>query len=409
MFRVATMAFVLTLAFVSSPARAQEAESRVVDQSFAFFTLDNNSKSVNGKPRDDGWTLKADYRVFGKTSKRSAFRFVVKKGKKKIGETLCEVSAENQQEKFASGPPAFYVVGCRDRDQRIKQTGPLTVDVHFIDDDTDQESLIGSHDLVVRSVKRVRGNGQPDAPHHYVDRHSEALSSFMYLQHNRADHPFGRLGRSFSSMSGLNQVVLLINVSNDEEHRSIPSDTHLRCSVDGERVEMPHDQVTGRETRQIWVVQTWGKGRREESDAIQFRQHVLKLPLSFASEIAEQTHERWYPLEGRNERYAYLNDHPGNWECEWRKDRDVIRTIRFTVGEDGKVAPHPEQAAGLQLGPNGYFVETEIPKKGSGWDSRVVKSSVVKGAFLGRGFRSDEGRKLSRALPNVGKPVPRAR
>src|SRR5690606_11491745 len=156
------------------------------------------------------------------------FKFVVKKGKKKVGETVCEVSLDNQDPKFAKGPRAFYVVGCRDRDQRIRETGPLTVEAYFIDDDTDTETLLGTHDLVVRSVKRVRGNGEPDAPQHYVDRHSEALSTFLVLHHNRAEHPFGRLGRSFNEISGRNQVVLLMNVSNDEEHRSIPSSTHLR-------------------------------------------------------------------------------------------------------------------------------------------------------------------------------------
>src|SRR5690606_21941944 len=110
-----------------------------------------------GKPRDEGWTLKADYRVFGASSNRSAFKFVVKKGKKKVGETVCEVSLDNQDPKFAKGPKAFYVVGCRDRDQRIRETGPLTVEAYFIDDDTDTETLLGTHDLVVRSVKRVRG------------------------------------------------------------------------------------------------------------------------------------------------------------------------------------------------------------------------------------------------------------
>src|SRR5690625_2946121 len=68
----------------ATEAEAQEAPTRnerhmLVDQSFVFFTVDNNRSSVNGKPRDDGWTLKADYRMFSRGTKRDSFRFVVKK------------------------------------------------------------------------------------------------------------------------------------------------------------------------------------------------------------------------------------------------------------------------------------------------------------------------------------------
>lgn len=192
----------------------------------------------------------------GGSTAGEAIASVSRQGNRKLGESICEVDAENQMDKFASGPPALYVTNCRDRDQRIKQTGALKVEVYFINDATDQETRVGTHDLLIRSVKRVRGTGEPDAPHHDVDRHSEALSSFIALQHNRADHPYNRLGRDFSSMSGSNRIVVLVNMSTDESHRSIDSGSHLRCSVDGSRIEIPRDQVTGREARAVCVVQT---------------------------------------------------------------------------------------------------------------------------------------------------------
>jgi len=136
---------------------------------------------------------------------------------------------------------------------------------------------------------------------------------------------------------------------------------------------------------------------------------VLNLPLSFSSSVAEQTHARWQPLEEKSDAWPHIDDHPGNWECEWRLNRDVLRTFRFTVGEDGRVVPHPEQSAGLELGPNIFLVETEIPAKGTGLDSRVHRNSVNRGAFLGRGFKSPKGKALVRKLPNVDQPTPRAR
>lgn len=135
----------------------------------------------------------------------------------------------------------------------------------------------------------------------------------------------------------------------------------------------------------------------------------MTLPLSFNSRIAEQTHERWQPLNRKNSKWPNIDDHPGDWECQWRQDRDVLRTFRFTVGADGRIVPHAEQSAGLELDPNIFFVETEIPAKGSIFDSRVHRNSVNRGAFLGRGFKSPEGKALVRKLPNVGQPTPRSR
>src|SRR5690554_5998887 len=136
--------FLLTISALAeqSEAEATEAEAAeaptrnerhmLVDHAFAFFTVTNNKTSVKGKPRDEGWTLKADYRMFSRGTKRDSFRFVIKQGNRKLGETICEVGAENQMDKFASGPPAVYVVGCYDRNQRIKQTGALKVEVYFL-------------------------------------------------------------------------------------------------------------------------------------------------------------------------------------------------------------------------------------------------------------------------------------
>jgi hypothetical protein len=402
----ALAALALTLTSVTI---AQPPEGHVVDDAFTFYTLENNQKSVNGKPKDEGWSLVADFRVFGETSQRSAFRFVVKKGQKKLGETTCEVATEDQFRKMAEGPASFYVIGCRDRNQRIQATGDLTVEVYFIDDATDRATKLRTHTIAVGSAGRVRGNGQPDAPHHYVDRSGETLGSVLHLQHNRSTHYWGQLHRQLGPVQGLNQVTLAINAAPDEDHRSIDPLTHLRCKVNGERIEMPHDQVVGREARSVYVVATWGKGQRDQRDPVQYRQFVLTLPLSFGSSVAEQTHDRYFPLEEKNPRYAYLDDHPGEWECEWRKDRDVLRVFRFVVGEDGKLVPHAEQAAGLTLGPNAFFVETEIPRGGSGYDTRVDGAAVSKRAFHGRGLASGEARALAKKLPKVGSTTPRRR
>ncbi|RLB52932.1 MAG: hypothetical protein DRJ42_13410 [Deltaproteobacteria bacterium] len=402
---------VVALVTMSTTASADVPEGMTFDDGFTFFELENNRGHRDGNPFDEGWALEGHFRVFGHTSQRSAFKMVIKQGRRTLGETLCEVEVENQHERVADGPEAFHTTNCRDRDQRITQTGDITVELYLIDDDTDQESLLRTFPIHVLTATRVRGNGQPDAPHHYVDRNGEPVSTILHLQPNRGEPYYEPLSsRRLNSYNGRNVVTVTINAHPDRDHWSISSQTHLRCSVDGERVAISDDQVTGTQVRMVYVVHSHGRGRNQEGETedVGFRQYVVTLPLTFDSSVVQQTHERWYPLaEDRiDERYGVINRHPGQWECQWREERTVLRTWRWTVGDDGKIVPHAEQAAGLSLGPNAFFVETVIPDGGSGYDVRLHRQSVQRNAWYGLGWRTDEGRALAGAVPNVGRPTP---
>jgi len=398
----------------SSVASADVPDGMTFDDSFTFFEIENNQEHRNGNPIDAGWGLKGHFRVFGTTSQRSAFKMVIKKGRRTLGETICEVTVSNQHETTAEGPVYFYSTNCFDRDQRITQTGDITVELILIDDNTDQEHQLRTFPIKVMTATRVRGTGQPDAPHHYVDRNGEVLNAILHLQPNRGEpywEPVG--GRRLNSYDGRNVVTVTMNAHPDRDHWSISSQTHLRCSVDGERVQIGQDQVTGTQVRMVYVVHSHGRGRNQEGETedIGFRQYVIRLPLAFDSSVVEQTHQRWYPLaEDRVDAssYAVINRHPGQWECQWREERTVLRTWRWTVGADGKIVPHAEQTGGLGLGPNAFFVETVIPEGGSGYDVRLHRQSVQRNAWYGLGWHSDEGRNLARGVPNVGRPAPAA-
>jgi len=408
---IAVLCFVMTL---PTPVFAQTPVAAAVDDAFTFFTIENNQEHVDGNPVDAGWGLQADFRVFVDASPRSAFRFVVKQGERSLGEVTCEGTRSQLNPEYANGPPAFSVFRCYDRAQRIRETGDLTVEVWFVDDDTDAATLLRSHRIRVLTATRVRGNGQPDAPHHYVDRNGEVLTSILMPQHSEARPYMGDLGRDrIQGFSGFNALTILINTHPTEAQRSIPSNSHLRCTVDGNRIQIPRDQVTGVELRTVRVTHTHTEGRRDrgEYEDVNFRQYLLTLPLTFRSASFTPTFRRFRAVEQRDADRAYLEDHPGLWECQWRLEREVLRTFRFRVGTDGRLVAHAEQGAGLSLGPNAYFVETVVPAAGGPFDSRVHRATVEQFAFLGRGFLTPEGRALSATLSDVGNaspPQPRA-
>ncbi len=383
-------------------------EGLVYDDAFTFYEIENHETHEDGRAVDEGWELKGHFRVFGAVAPRSSFKMVIKQGRRTLGETVCEGSLVNQHNTTADGPVAFQTTNCRDRSQRVTQTGDVTVDVILVDDNTDEEHLLRTHSLKVLTATRVRGNGDPDSPHHYVDRNSEVLGSILHLQPNRGDPYFGPVGgRNLDTFDGTNVVTVTMNAHPDRDHWRVSSQTHLRCKVNGERIEIQRDQVTGTQVRMVYVVHSHDRGRRDEREDVGFRQYVIRLPLSFRSTMVAQTHERWYPLaeERLDQSLTYLDQHPGSWECQWRAGRDVLRTWRWTVGDDGHVQPHPEQANGLTFGPNAYLVETEIPSD-SGHDVRLHRRSVQRGAWYGRGWSTDEGRAMAGAVPNVGEPSP---
>ncbi len=413
MRRLIVLAVLAVCVIPSAVALAEVPQGMTFDDGFTFFEIEDHQEAQNGNPVDAGWALNGHFRVFGHTSQHSAFKMAIKQGRQVLGETVCEVHLDNQYPQSAQGPEAFYTRNCLDRAQRIKKTGDITVELSLVDDDTDQTSLLRTFALHVLTATRVRGTGQPDAPLHYVDRNGEVLDTVLHLQPNRSNPYYEPVAdRTLEKYDGRNAVTVTVNAHPDRDHWSISSETHLRCSVNGQRIPIAHDQVTGTEVRKVYVVHSHGRGRREqgETEDVGFRQYVLTLPLTFDSSVVVQTHQRWFPLppdrvgEGAA---AVINRHPGRWECEWRDaQRHVLRTWRWTVGDDGRIVPHPEQRAGLSLGPNAYFVQTVIPAGGSGYDVRLDRASVQHHAWYGLGWRTAEGRALADGVPNVGHPAP---
>jgi hypothetical protein len=59
----------------------------------------------------------------------------------------------------------------------------------------------------------------------------------------------------------------------------------------------------------------------------------------------------------------FLGDHPGAWSCDLRVDGRVLRSLMFSVGADGRVAPHPEQTGpqAFRMVPGLTLIDVRLP------------------------------------------------
>jgi len=392
---------------LASVAQAQP----VVDDAFTHFVVENHSTSRNGRPVDEGWALVASFRLFGSVAPRSALRFVLKKGNREIARTTCEGSRGQWNRNIARGPETFFVSNCIDRAQRITDTGDFTVDVVFLDDATDAETTLRTLKLRVATAERVGGTGEPIEPHHFVDHSPEVLGTVMHLQNMGAVAYHADTRSDLPIPGSNNQVVMYVPATpNGGAQGSLGAYTNVRCTVDGQRLEMPSDRVSGMVVRHQSVQASRGRARADQGETTSYGSMMMlvALPISFDTSHLQPTHDRVQAPSRQND-VVYLHEHPGVWECQWRMERDVLRTWRWTVGANGRVVPHPEQAAGLSLGPNAFLVETVLPAAATPYDAAVDRAAIEERAFYGLGWRSEAGRAAAARAPSFGEATPRGR
>src|SRR5688572_6044078 len=375
----------------------------IIDDGYTFFKLRGKKDYVDGKPIDQGWSLLSQLRLVGPTMpRRSSFKIVVSKAGAPLATTRCEggipVVPTNQPK-----PPFLPMTGyCYDDKQLVKGEGKFAVAVYFVNGDDDSERLVRNYEIEVRKVDRVRGiptAPQADVPNYYISRHSEVLSSILYLRPASAE-PY--VVDTRPDTFGENRVEIVYNTSTTAEGQGIGGqDSFMRCSVDGQRIELKSDRVrnhrpSSRDYQEIHTDRLAAEFKRgsEYKDEINFRQYYVVLPLTWGR-------------QGVYQNFNKLEEHPGRWECTYREGVNVVRTWRWTVRPDGSVAPHPEESsAGLTLFPGAHLVETEIPAGGSFIDKRIFPDAVRAGFLYGHKWQSAEGKAMAAKVPAKGKPWP---
>lgn len=382
---------------VSAPAR-----QGVIDDAFSWFEAGNGEAlGPNNIPVSTGWYLKSWVRVFGEYPNRSAIKLVVSKAGKQIAMTRCETGFYHNTN--GALDESYMVTGdCGRKDTSTKEIGVFDLQVFTVNGDTDEEKLVRTYKIDIRTVNRVPvGQGAGIAPpQYYINRHNDTAVSWVFL---RPREYYGYLDwRNGSDRDGANEVEFYFSISpTDDIGKTLPLG-YMRCSVNGKRIQMPGppdfaDQAINRRKNfydaihQDRIAPRFKTGT-EYRDEIGFHMVRLLAPLTWGERA-----NRWA------ERPA-LEDNPGKWECSLMNTGEVWRTWRFTVGSDGRPAPLGEQQGSVNLAFNSYLVDMEIPAAGSPLDKRLAGPST--GLFYGLSWTSVEGKAMAARLPKKGNPFP---
>ena len=376
--------------------------SIIIDDGFTFFTLRNKKDYVGGQPVAKGWSLVSNLRMAGPAvPKRSGHKIVIKKTGQALATMRCEGDVPAIPQHEVGRVVAQMVTHCYDDTQLVQGEGKFAVEVHFVNGDDDSERLARTYEIDVHKVDRVRGSvtkPEPDAPEYYISRHGEVLSSILYLRPG-SSRPY--VNDSSADTFGPNMVEITYNTSTTDEGMGIGGSTSfMRCTVDGQKIELKDDKVRHYRPghRYYQEIHTdrlapefkQGSGYKDE---INFRQYFAVLPLTWGK-------------QGVYQNYTKLEDHPGRWECTFREGPNVVRSWRWTVRPDVIVAPHPEEGPGLTFFPGAHLVETEIPAGGSFIDRRIFPAAVQAGFIYGHRWQTPEGKAMAAKVPAKGKPWP---
>jgi len=372
-----------------------------VDDGFTWFeAVSTEALGHNNIPYSTGWVLKSHVRVFGEYPNRSAIKLVVAKAGKTVATTRCEVDVYRKSPSDIDDS-YMWTNECWRKDTATKETGNFDVKVFAVNGDTDEEKLVRTYKIEVRTVHRVPAGQQPGEapPQYYIPRHSEAPVSFIFLRPTGYTSYFEYGSRP--ERSGANHVELHFSLSPSDIGYNLPH-CYMRCSVDGKRLSMPGpmpyaDQAIMRAERSFQVIHTdraapQYKRGTEYRDEIGFRMVKLSAPLT------------WGKVRATN-RLA-LEDYPGNWECSLMNNGEVWRTWRWKVGSNGMPDVHSEQKGNVNLYFNSFIVDMEIPAGGSPLDKRLDPASTAKGFFYGQPWTTSEGKAMAGRLPKKGNPYP---
>lgn len=391
------VALLVALLATVAPVAANLPEGFTYDDGYAWFEVETVRDTKDGKPFAKGWTLSCELRVFGQAPAHSAFKVVLKRNDAAVA------TLRNDAQVYSYNPPGFVAMPShaagrlQDRGQIISGEGPFQAEVYFIKGDDMSEHLARTHTVDIRKVTKVRGNGEPDAPDYFVNRHGEAAASLI-VQRPARRYPY--IGDARNSTSEKNVVDVYFGTSADKTCYNLPRGGFLRSTVNGQPLDVSalpqyrdviNDQMSP--IRHYQVVHTAQGNVREEVD---FRQFRVVLPLTWGT--ADD--------KGRDPTKPSISDHPGRWEVQYIVNGAPIRTWRFTVGEDGNIAPHPEDSQGLSLGPLAHFVEMVIPPGGASIDARLVPEQARIGGFYGHAWTSPEAIVAAAAIPVKGTPWP---
>jgi len=378
---------------VTAQAKTPKAKAKVsplFDDGYAVINLNNEVHAQSGtRPAKVEYSPAMRLRVFG-VAQGDALKVRWRKGKKLLVERRCTLTL--RKSRFGEGSVGL-ADRCWRRDAAIKAHGNLTVEVRFVDDSEETETLLRTMRVQVARYWRldrvIRGKAIHSPRYQVV---GSDLMGLAYGLHVFPDDitPHGDLYFYYWS-----------TLANDNSNYRDPS---WRCKLDGASV--PEMNVDGHKVVEsiadIKAQDVRMRGRKHTSEWFAWRLMWIKPQLVWGKSRNPKA-----PDTVSTSRYN-ISKHPGRYVCKLRDEGETVREFSFTVRNDGLLAPHGAQSeSGLSLSPGAVFVNMRVvPNKAeSSFDAKAAKKSV---AFGRKWPKSNDVKAHLKGFPrSYGKAVPR--
>ncbi|HEX3905409.1 MAG TPA: hypothetical protein VH853_21480 [Polyangia bacterium] len=328
------------------------------DQSVAWMTVVSRDSHYGAH----GW-----FRVYGATNKNDGLTMVWRSGAKILGEGPCQTNW-NHKHKTLAGDCSV--------DKDLTAAGPVEVDLVYRDDQTDKKYLVTTFKLTVYNWK---GIGKT----HSWGILPDDLLAVAFVRHWRAEDAAHNvpLFEFWSSNSGKETGGGMGTFRCTVGDTKLPDfDAHFdRAHSATQQYEIESSYTTPKEHREFTY-------EHEEIDP----------GFHFGAKD---------PSADPN-RFRWVIDNPGDWDCFLRREGHVVREFVFKVDDKGMI-----QASELQSGKhplptpdNVALIDMKIPKE-NGIETRLRPDALKKSIGFGQPWPDGPNAKALQAAfpPAIGK------
>jgi hypothetical protein len=315
---------------------------RFIDEATAFVSLLNQSDGYR-------WIVSADVANYGKSA--SPVRLDWTQGGRVLATVKCE------------GDYGLYKgtrgVRCKYEGKSLKATGAIDAKLVMTDDEDGKEYLI--RDFKVSAARFSANAGSPVWQIVPDDLLGAGYAHHIHAQSERN----GKVGFMFWTAARNGSGV----------------EGQLRCTVDGTKL----DDLPGT----FEQVGTQNQGEPGISADI-IPAHGARVTYYWWHFEFVPNH-MYYGTEDRKANGAVvLGQHAGAWECDIRKDHEVVRQIKFAVDANGMIqsAPMQQGKGAVPLVDDIALIELHVPK-GSKFDQRIRPDAMKKSRGFGLPWPDD--------------------
>jgi len=334
------------------PAHASADDLPILSLTDTIVSL-GEVRSENDKGITNRYVVRARGRLAGKTSASDRMKIEWKAGGKVVSEIECEVNGGS-----------FECTG--DDAKPLDHYGALQAVFSYVDDSEDTTSPIYTMNLRVGRFWNwyQRGKKTLHYPKYQLD-HSDLQGSAV-VRHEPSGY--------YQTEAG--GLTFYTYMAAGNEGWSGRGET-IRCSVGGKKLI-----DGGASPGDLLIAETidW-RGPDADKHEVKFVR-VSFQAAGYLWGTRDKIGEEHVKTSIEAGETVLLGEHPGEWSCDWRQRGKVLRNFTFTVGTDGRIAPHREQTTGLRLPPGDVAVGVSFPDEVL--DAYFDPAAVKAGGFFGR-------------------------